>query len=350
MTLSVHRFTLGVAIVAVALTATGCAPTAGPSSTPTVTASATPTPTPTPTPMAIAPLTGESFVADTLNHGVIMAKIDNHPDARPQFGLNHTDVLFEELVEGGLTRYVAVWHSDVPDAIGPVRSIRPMDPDIASPFKGSIAYSGGKRKFIFMMRDTQVENLMHGISKTKPYMYRTDLRAAPHNVILRAAKVIADRQGTEAPAPAFTFATNGEMPTALQFGKMREVLHARFSYGNQPSWVWDAENGVYKRRQANGEWDVDENGDVLTATNVIAEIVKESHEFGYVPKALVVGKGTAYVSTGGKTFPVKWTKKDRNSFTVFTFQDGNVVKLAPGNTWIELVPTSGKFWTDAVAK
>lgn len=300
--------------------------------------------------MAIAPLTGEEVVADTIQHGAIMAKIDNHPDARPQFGLNHTDILFEELVEGGLSRYVAVWHSDVPKAVGPVRSIRPMDPDIASPFKGAIAYSGGKLKFIYMMRDTQVENLMHGVAKTAKYMYRNDVHAAPHNVILKAAKYVTKHPDFEAPGQAFTFAADGEMPTAVQFGKMREVLHARFSYGNEPSWVWDAELGVYKRKQAGGKWDVDENGDVLTATNVIGQIVKESSEYGYVPKAMVIGHGTAYVSTGGKTFKVKWRKKNRNSFTVFTFQDGNVVKLAPGNTWIELVPKSGKFWTDATAK
>lgn len=300
--------------------------------------------------MEAAPLTGEEFFAGSLGHGAFMAKIDNHPDARPQFGLNRTDIVFEELVEGGLSRYVAIWQSDLPDSIGPVRSIRPMDPDIASPFKGIIAYSGGKLKFIYMMRDTQVENLMHGLAKTAKYMSRTDLREAPHNVVVKAAKVIADKPNLVAPDQAFTFAAPGDMPTAVQFGAPRAVLHAQFSLGNEPSWVWDGEAGVYKRRQAGGEWDVDEEGNVLTAKNVIAQIVSTSREYGYVPKAVVIGKGTAHISTGGKTFTVQWTKRDRNSFTAFTFQDGNVVKLAPGNTWIELVPTSGKFWTDATAK
>ena len=334
------------AVVIAALSIGGCAATpVKPTPTPTVSA----TPTPTPTPMEAAPLTGEEFVAGTLAHGAFMAKIDNHPDARPQFGLNHTDVVFEELVEGGLSRYVAIWQSDIPAEIGPVRSIRPMDPDIASPFKGVIAYSGGKSQFIFMMRDTQVENLMHGLAKTKKYMFRTKQRAAPHNVIVKASNVIADRPNLAAPDRAFTFAKPGEMATAYQFGSMTSVLHAKFASGNEPSWVWDAESGVYKRRQAGGKWDVDEAGNVLTATNVIAQIVKESYEYGYVPKAVVIGSGTAYVSTGGKTFKVAWSKKDRNSFTEFTFQGGNVVKLAPGNTWIELVPKSGKFWVDPVA-
>lgn len=344
-----RRLATVAAIAVVSLITAGCSLDAlTPTPTPTVTID--PTPTPTPTPMALAPLTGEEVVAATLEHGAIMAKIDNHPDARPQFGLNRADIVFEELVEGGLSRYLAVWHSDVPKAVGPVRSIRPMDPDIASPFKGSIAYSGGKLKFIYMMRDTPVENLMHGVAKTARYMYRNDVHEAPHNVILKAAKYVRKHPEFAAPRRAFTFAAFGTAPTAVQFGKPREVLHARFSYGNEPSWVWDSELAVYKRKQASGKWDVDENGEVLTAKNVIAQIVKESGEFGYVPKAMVVGHGTAYISTGGKTLKAKWRKKSRKSFTVFTFQDGTIVTLAPGNTWIELVPKSGKFWSDTTAK
>ncbi|MEI6591243.1 MAG: DUF3048 domain-containing protein, partial [Actinomycetes bacterium] len=54
-----------------------------------------------------------------------MAKIDNIADARPQAGLNQADVVFDEMVEGGLTRLLAVWHSRIPELLGPVRSVRP---------------------------------------------------------------------------------------------------------------------------------------------------------------------------------------------------------------------------------
>ena len=99
----------------------------------------TPTPTHTPRPVGqaepmpigFAPLRGTPADPAAMRHPSIAVKIDNHEDARPQIALNRTDLVFEELVEGGLTRYVAVWHSDVPDAVGPVRSIRPMDPGIA---------------------------------------------------------------------------------------------------------------------------------------------------------------------------------------------------------------------------
>src|SRR5690606_12965154 len=105
-----------------------------------------------PEPTVLAPLRGESVERGALSHAAVSAKIDNHPEARPQMGLERTDIVFEELVEGGITRYVAVWHSDVPDLLGPIRSIRPMDPEIVGSFGGIIFYSGGQPRFVQMMQ------------------------------------------------------------------------------------------------------------------------------------------------------------------------------------------------------
>jgi hypothetical protein len=319
-----------------------------------------PPPIPTPSPTAtvndasetepvIAPLTGLEVVDDLPPHPVFMAKIDNHPDARPQYGLNQTDIVFEELVEGGMTRYVAIWHSTMPEQIGPVRSIRPMDPDIASPFKGIIAYSGGQTPFVNMMRATQVVNFIHGINEGDAYMSRTDEKPAPHNVVVRARQAVIDRSDLEAPGVAFLYAAAGAMPTAVQFGQSVSTLTTKFSKESIPSWVWDAESGLYQRKQSGGEWDVDEAGNVITAVNIIVQITPETTLFGnvkFVPKAETVGTGVGYVSTGGKTFQMVWSKTDRNAFTTYSFQDENPVRLAPGNTWIELVPTKGTFSTE----
>src|SRR3954451_3170906 len=142
-----RRALIGTAVaVALVTTTAACTPEA-------ILPSATPSPAYTsdyesPAPTALAPLTGVVVPAGSLTNSALAAKVDNHPDARPQIGLGHTDLLYEELVEGGLTRYAAVWHSDVPAEIGPIRSIRPMDPDIISPLGGIIAYSGGQQRFV----------------------------------------------------------------------------------------------------------------------------------------------------------------------------------------------------------
>jgi len=78
----------------------------------------------------------------------LAVKIENSVDARPQTGLNAADLLWEQVVEGGITRFVAVYHSTLPEDIGPVRSVRPMDPAIAAPLHGLLAFSGGQQQYV----------------------------------------------------------------------------------------------------------------------------------------------------------------------------------------------------------
>ena len=302
------------------------------------------TPSATPTAVENAPLSGAPVPVGSLDHPVLMAKIDNSPEARPQVGLNDADIVFEELVEGGLSRYLAVWHSVIPAEIGPVRSIRPMDPDIASPFGGVITYSGGQQRFVQMMIDTGLKNVIDGQSGTEEFTYRSDTMIAPHDVIVRAATLIDSLADIAPPPPAFEFAGDGAIPTALAEGTAAGRLITSFSGYNSPSWVFDAESGMYGRLQAGGETDVDENQQQLTARNVVAQMVEESSEYGYVPHAHVVGEGVAWISTGGKTVEATWTKTAPDAMTVFTLANGDIVTLAPGRTWIELVPTTSGYF------
>lgn len=329
---------VAVAWAAVVLPGNGSEPNAIPTTAPSA------TPTPTPTPVEYAPLTGYRVKVGSLKRPVLMAKIDNNPEARPQVGLNQADIVFEELVEGGLSRYVAIWHSTIPTEIGPIRSIRPMDPDIASPFRGLIAYSGGQQRFVQMMIATKVRNVIHGQAGTEKFIYRSDDMIAPHNVIVRARKLIAKQSKLRPPAPAFRFAIAAEVPSAVAFGKPAKRLVTSFSSQNTPSWKYNASTGKYKRFQADGSKDFDYQKVQLVADNVIAQLVDESSEYGYVPRAHVVGRGVAWISSGGKTVKATWVKRNRNAMTVYTLESGEEVVLARGRTWVELIPTtSGSF-------
>jgi len=219
-----------------------------------------------------------------------------------------------------------------------------MDPDIASPFGGAITYSGGQQRFVQMMIDTGLEDVIHGQSGTDDYIYRSDDMIAPHDVIVRAQNLIGTLSDLAPPAPAFEFTGDGVIPTAQAQGKTTRRLITSFSGYNSPSWEFDPGSGMYGRLQAGGEPDVDENQQQLTARNVVAQLVDESSEYGYVPHALVVGTGTAWISTGGKTVEATWTKTGPDAMTVFTLMNGEIVTLAPGRTWIELIPTTSGFF------
>jgi hypothetical protein len=336
--------TLGVGIAAtmtISLALVGC--TSGGSPAPSGSPDAgTTSATPTPEPVLYTPLTGEAQEAGEHDNPSIASKIDNQLEARPQIGLQYTDLVFEELVEGGITRYVAVWHSDIPKEYGPVRSIRGMDPDIISPLKGIVTYSGGQPIFVKWMANTPVTNVvMDQIGYADDIFRRTTDKIAPHNVIANADNVLnAYGDGLEPPAPQFAFAPDASQSSAVLFGdKTTSRIEANFSDSSYQSWKWNAKNLKWVRSQ-NGVVDRDDKGKPLTADNVIVLRVTVS-TVSHTPKTNFEGDGEAWVSSGGSTIHGTWTKKKKTADVKVLDESGNPVRLTPGNTWIELVPDSG---------
>ncbi|MEO5535679.1 MAG: DUF3048 domain-containing protein [Pseudolysinimonas sp.] len=321
------------ALAAIALLA-GCAVAPVPMPTPSYSSTYV-----TPEPTGLAPLTGAIIPVGSLSAPALSAKIDNHPDARPQVGLEHTDLLFEELVEGGLTRYVAVWHSDVPAEIGPIRSIRPMDPDIISPLGGIVAYSGGQSRFVQQMLNTGLYNAIHGQRDTDDLMYRAPDRPGPHDVIVKAQELIARHLDLAAPVQLFSFAPDLDSSSAVREGAATAAITARFSSGSRRGWAWDAASQRWLRSQDESP-DLDSAGTPYSAVNVVVIRVAISNDGG-VPKTELIGSGEAWVSSGGFTIHATWSKASMYEPIRIVDDTGTVVRLAPGNSWIELVPLAG---------
>ena len=326
-----------VGLTLLALGISGCAPESAvpmPIPTPSYTSTYE-----TPAPSVIAPLTGMVIPAGSAINPSLAAKIDNHVEARPQIGLERTDIVFEEMVEGGLSRYVAIWQSDVPDEIGPVRSIRPMDPDIISAFGGIVCYSGGQQRFVALMQAAPVFNAIHGQKATADTFYRTKTKKAPHNVIVKASVIVGQHPELPAPGQQFAFSLDTPSSTAFKDGATASVLKLVFSKATAPTWTFDPTLGKYLRAQLVGP-DMDSNGAQLSAMNVIALRVGVEVSQS-IPKTLLIGSGEAWISSGGSTVHATWFKGAPTSPIALVDDQGVTVRLAPGNTWIELVPTAG---------
>jgi hypothetical protein len=327
--------------IGLSLAIAGCVPA---KATPTSSTTRSPTPTPspsiyTPPPTSVAPLRGTTVPAGSLDHASIAAKIDNLPAARPQIGLESTDIVYQELVEGGLTRYVAVWQSTIPDLLGPVRSIRPMDPDIASPLGGIICYSGGQQRFVDLMRATPVYNAIHGQSDTASTFFRTPTKSAPHNVLVKAKELLAQHTSIAAPAQQFQYSADPSLSTAVTAGTATAVVNYAFSGVTSGSWTWDASRVVFLRSQGAGP-DLDSAGAQLSATNVVVIRVSVTTDLG-VPKTNLIGSGEASISSGGRTVQATWSKASATDPIHLVDSAGAAVRLAVGNTWIELIPLAG---------
>ncbi|MDA0289358.1 MAG: DUF3048 domain-containing protein [Actinobacteria bacterium] len=285
----------------------------------------------------VAALTGETIEGGSLSRPALAGKIDNHPSARPQVGLDEADIVFEELVEGGLTRYIAVWHSTLPPEIGPVRSVRPMDPEIVSPFGGIFAYSGGQVRFIQMMQEAPVYNAIHGQPDTEDTFYRTSAKVAPHNVLVKAPELVDQHLDLPAPERQFAYAPSVEESTAVVAGSPVTSMNPRFSGFSSPTWEWDGTQGTFLRFQTNGAADSASSGNQIFATNVVVlqvgiDVVED------IPTTRLVNQGTGWVATGGSIAEINWFKATPESPIILTTDDGEEVRLGVGNTWIELIP------------
>ena len=285
-----------------------------------------------------APLTGMPFEEGTrpsLNGPSVACKIDNVHTETLKANINRTDMVFVEMVEGGLTRLVAVWHSDLPTAVGPVRSIRPMDPDIISPLGGIVCYSGGQLKFVTMMRNTNVYNATETSEQANGTFTRDKNRVGPKNVIVDAAKLAAAHPELTPPAAQFEFTAITDEASAVAAGK----LVANFSvYYPSALSTWIYNGRTFSRVQDEIEHKDSESGLQTTATNVVVLNVQIDRQYGKVPKTTLVGSGTGWVFSQGMQLAVKWSKASQTAPIVLTDAAGAPIKLIRGNTWVELLP------------
>lgn len=317
----------------------GCAGAATDPILPTATTTPRPAADGQPLPVVYAPLRGTPGDAMALRHPSLAVKIDNHEDARPQLALNRSDLVFEQLVEGGLTRYLAVWHSDVPDEVGPVRSIRPMDPDIASPLGGIIAYSGGQEVFVDMMMSTSLANIVFDYDDTGLFA-RADDRPGPHDVILAAREAVAREVSLAPPPVQFSYGSADPLAAPALAAAPTSRIELVFSEGRSLSWEWDAAADAWLRSQE-GVPDLEASGERVRAANVVTMRVDIDWSYGEVPRTVMLGAGEVWVSAAGKTAHGTWAKDAAASPIALTADDGTPLRLSPGNTWVELVPNEG---------
>ncbi len=288
----------------------------------------------------VAPLTGvldESGA--TAKRPALSVKIDNAGKARPQVGLDVADLVFEEVVEGGVTRFIAVFHSAAPDEAGPVRSVRPMDPKIVSALGGLVAYSGGIPEYVAMMRKAPVQDVNIDVA-TGAYRWAKE-RPKPHNLMAHPAELwdLADEEHSDPPAAQFEYRAPGET-----FGDA-EAASVRIPYSNFASaaYAWDGGSGTWKRSQ-DGAAHLVASGTQIAPHNLVVQFVS-TRKLGNVDasghavnESIVTGEGDAWVLSGGRVAKGRWSKPDADAPTRYTDAAGNAVKLSPGRTWVHFAP------------
>ena len=286
-------------------------------------------PAPTAAP-GILPLTG--LPGAVPNRPAAVVKIDNGGSARPQSGLNAADIVIEEEVEGGITRFAAIFHS-TPSIVGPIRSARTTDIGILNGLGSPLLlYSGANEVTDAIVRSqATVQNRNAGTSSG---YWRNSSRRAPSNLYSDTAPHWASATGGP-PPPQFAYRAAGVGAAGAN------VSSFNVSYrSSKAAWQWD---GAAWLRTQGGRAHMTATGERVSAANVVVIEAREvptgmvDSSGSNVPEFVFVGTDKATVFTDGKRIEGIWTRPTLRSVATLTTSSGAVIELTPGRTWIELI-------------
>lgn len=280
----------------------------------------------------------------------LVVKIDNVDQyARPQAGINQADIVYEEKIEGPISRFAAIFHSqDVPD-LGPVRSGRSTDVAIVTPLAVPLyAFSGANGVFIELLRSAPLIDIGYDV---QPQAYdRKPGRPAPDDLFTSTERLWALAPPEESPPPPQLVY---RAPGAAGPASAVPMTSFSYSFGGGPvgqpvTMTWDPAVSGWARVQK-GTPHVDADGVQIAPPNVIVQFVPYQDtglvdtSGAAVPEALLVGTGTAWVFTDGTATAAAWSKPSEDALTTYSGPDGAPIGLTPGPTWIALVPVGGEF-------
>ncbi|MET8831926.1 DUF3048 domain-containing protein [Streptomyces sp. NPDC004610] len=280
-------------------------------------------------PVSPPPATSES--PRTATGPVLAVKIDNVPQARPQTGLDAADIVYVEQVEGGLSRLMAVYATQLPEAVGPVRSARESDLELLRQFdEPMLAFSGAQNKLLPVIDAAPVHAESPGTA-SDAYSRSAD-RASPHNLYVHPGKLLSAPPGADALTTGFRY---GPAPSG---GTPVNSTTVRFPAAEY-TFTWSPQRDRWLVAMDGREAVTTDAGAVAPATVVVQHVtVRPSalHDSNgnYTPYTESVGSGTAEVLRDGKAYDARWDRPDASGGTRFTTDDGKPLNFADGQVWV----------------
>lgn len=335
-----------------------------------------PTTTTTTTTLPVWPLTGvPDAKASGPAHPAVVVKIDNSPDSRPQTGINEADIVYELLVEG-ITRYALVFHSNMVDPVGPVRSARSSDIDLVADLSTPLfSWSGGNAGVVGEVRNAERKGILIDASHdaASPAYYRANDRQAPHNLYVHLPQLLELKAPADAgnPAPIFNFRKVATSPSTATTSSTSTTTSKKSSSttttiapptttttlpgsptpgfsldfgGVNVDYVWNPATKGWSRLQVDQTHPraksatLDTAGVQVSPENVIVQFIDygQSPSDSRSPMALTVGSGKVLVFSDGRVVSGTWSRPSADKPTTYTAADGTAILLTPGRTWVAL--------------
>ncbi len=287
------------------------------------------------------------IIDTTSNARPYAVMIDNVSGARPQSGLQSAYLVYEITVEAGLTRLLALFKDADLSMIGPVRSVRHYFLDYALENDAIFVHHGWSPQAQSDITTLKIQNL-NGLFNPSSMFWREKTKVSPHNSYTNSAKM-------EKAAKAKGYRLTSENYQVLNYSvdsvdlsgynsvKDANSISIKYSSSTKVTYKYDAENKVYLRSH-NGIKHKDYlTGEQLKVKNIIILNNIDVTLIAGDPKGRInlgnIGTGDGYYITEGKAVKITWSKSSRSSKTIYKDENGQVLKVNDGNTFVQIQPS-----------
>jgi len=299
-------------------------------------------------------LTGLHIDEEIVNRRPLAVVTDNIRRAHPQHGISSADIIYEVLAEGDVTRFVAIYQSEFPEKIGPVRSARDYFIDFAFNHDAIFVFHGASPGGHSRVRSTRIDNLDAGRlaqvfwrDRTYPEWFtrNTGMRAVEHSSFTGRERIEThlyehDFRTEIEPDPAFGFIF-GDFFDEIEDRRIQSLGRAEhivvpFSQPYSRIFIFDEEAKKYRVENPQGPHMDAETVSHAYVTNILIQFVNLRSLGDYAARRAVdtIGYGRGYLITSGEHFPVLWHKESHETPMVWTFEDGSPLIMPPGRIWI----------------
>jgi hypothetical protein len=280
----------------------------------------------------------------------IAVMINNHPSARKvHTGLQDAYIIYEIIVEGGFTRYMALYKDNLPQKIGSIRSSRHYFLDYALENDAIYVHWGWSPKAQTDISKLKINNI-NGLTYEGIYFYREENlgvdyehRGFSTDEMLNNAISKLKYEDTTKKDLLLNYSVDEVDLSKMEGSKVANKVNITYSNSTETNYVYDSDNKVYLRYVNNVEHKDYATKEQYTVKNIITYQVSNHTLSGDVKGRQDIdniGSGSGYYISNGYAVPIKWSKKSRSAQTIYTYEDGTEINVNDGNTYIQIQPKS----------
>ena len=311
--------------------------------------------TPEPVLDSVSPLTGLPMNQEVARNRPLAISLSNVPEALPMNGISDADIVYELLVEGGLTRLLAIYQNSmyVPK-IGSIRSGRHYTADIAHSYNAIFITAGGSPQ---AYREIRAEGVTHldEVSGTRREIFQRDRNRVDGRRFesLHSVVVTGDRIRRWFPQYDFELKQDRDYDLGLVFvkdgtperGSKADTVVVSFSSGKATTFTYSTSERAYHMSQFGNRDLVDANNNVKPAfTNLLILKTRvtalDDGEDSARRNVVTIGEGEGYFVCGGRYIEILWSRGEKDSPFVYTLKDGTLLELGAGKSYIAIISLS----------